>query len=420
MRTTAEAALLAAILNGANPADAVHVTGASFYDRRDGEAWTAMVELTGEGIRPDPSSIATRLGTAADIDYLRALVDKSVHPGSVAHHAKAVAEKASRRELATVAFKIHEAVESEEPYDRVIEKARAALDRAVLARQDSRTLAEIYPDMLRAIRDGGYRGLSTPWPDLDRHIVGLQPGRLYTVAARPGVGKSIFAQNIAEHMALVHKRRVYFSTLEMQDVELGIRLLSAAVGIDSKQLQTGHLSAAERQAVEDAGSSGFVDMAIDICATSTQTIESIRSGARDSTRRGRLGLVVVDYLQLMDGTQGKNQSRAEVVAGFTRGLKNMASELNVPVLALSQLNRGAAGGKATSANLRESGAIEQDSDVVILLHEDLDTNPGVITVEVDKARNGSKGRFELDKYGRFSSMRSPGSPSPLKPHGLTA
>lgn len=419
MRTAHEAALLAAVINGANPADAPHITPASFYDPRDGQAWRAMIELTGEGVRPDPVSIATRIGKNADNDHLRSLVDRDINPAAIAFHAAEVATKASRRALVDIAYQIHAAAESDDPYSDVIEKARAALDNAVIARQDSRTLAEIYPDMLRMIRGGGYRGLSTPWEELDRHIVGLQPGRMYTIAARPGVGKSILAQNIAEHMALVHGKRVYFSTLEMQDTELGIRLLSSSLGIDSKKLQSGHLTAAEWQAVEDAGQSGFVDMALDICATSTQTIESIRSGARDVTRKGELGLIVVDYLQLMEGAD-KNRNRAEVVAGFSRGLKNMASEFQVPVLALSQLNRGAVGSRATMANLRESGAIEQDSDVVAIVHEDLDESPGFVTVEVVKARNGTMGEFELAKYGRFSSMRSPGSSSPAQYHGLTA
>ena len=417
MRTPAETALLAAVLNGANPIDAPRITAGSFYDPRDGQAWTAMVELTGEGVRPDPASIGGRIGKNADPDHLRALIDRDINPANVTHYAREVAAKASRRHLVDIAYQIHAAAESDEPYDRVIEKARAALDNAVLARQDSKTLAEIYPDMLRNMRDGGYRGLSSPWPELDHHIVGLQAGRLYTVAARPGVGKSIIAQSIAEHMALVHGRRVYFSTLEMQPEELAIRFLSAAIGIDSKRLQAGHLTAAEWQAVENAGQAGFVDMSIDICATSSQTIETIRSGARDTSRKGELGLIVVDYLQLMEGAD-KNKNRAEVVAGFTRGLKNMASEFHVPVLALSQLNRGAAGTKATVANLRESGAIEQDSDVVILLHEDAEENPGMVTVEVAKARNGSLGKFELAKYGRFSSMRSPSASSPLQSHNI--
>lgn len=414
MRTQAEAAVLAAVLNGANPTDA-RITHGSFYDPRDGQVWTAMLELTGEGIRPDPASIAARIGGNVDLDHLRNLVDRDVNPDSLQLHAREVGAKASRRTLTDIAYRIHAAAESDEPYDRIIEKARAALDNAVLARQDARTLAEIYPGLVQSLREGKKSGLSTPWPDLDHHIVGLQPGRLYTIAARPGVGKTIAAQAIAEHMSSVHGRRVYFSTLEMSDEELGLRFLSSSVGIDSKKLQSGHLNAAEWQAVEDAGRSGFVDMAIDICSTPTQTIETIRSGARDTSRRGHLGLIVVDYLQLMEGA-GKDKNRAEIVAGFTRGLKNMASEFHVPVIALSQLNRGAAGSVPNLSHLRESGSIEQDSDVVILLHEDPDENPGMVTVDVAKARNGSLGQFELAKYGRFSSFRTPGDSSPLKPY----
>lgn len=419
MRTQHEAALLAAVLNGANPADAARITEVSFYDPRDGNAWTAMVELSGQGIRPDPVSIATRIGKRADPEHLRALVDKDVNPSSIGYHAKEVAAKASRRLLVDIAYRIHAAAESDDPYDHVIETARAALDNAVVGRQDSRTLAEIYPDLVKSLREGKKRGLSTPWPDLDRHIVGLQPGRLYTIAARPGVGKTIAAQNIAEWMSGVHGKRVYFSTLEMSDEELGLRFLSASTGIDSKKLQSGSLTAAEWQAVEQAGVEGFVDMAVDICSTPTQTIESIRTGARDSTRKGELGLIVVDYLQLMEGA-GKNQNRAEVVSGFSRGLKNMASEFGVPVIALSQLNRGSVGTTPTVANLRESGSIEQDSDVVILLHEDEDESPGTVKMIVAKARNGSMGEFDLVKRGYLSTFQNPDDPSIYRAHGISA
>lgn len=407
MRTAAERALIAAVLNGANPDDASRITSASFYDPRDGMVWQAMIELHRNGIRPDPASITSHIGRAADADYIRALVDRDANPHNIDHHARQVATTASRRALIDIAYQIQSAADSDQAYGDVIEKARAALDKAVVARQDSQTLAEIYPHMVKSMRSGEQTGLSTPWPDLDHHIVGLQPGRIYTIAARPGVGKSIMAQNIAEHMARVHKRRVYFSTLEMQPVELGLRFLSQAASIDSKKLQTGRLSDEEWAKVEAAGKRGFVDLPIDICATSTQTIESIRSGARDTSRKGQLGLIVIDYLQLMEGADTRGKSRAEIVAGFTRGIKNMAAEFQVPILMLSQLNRAANGAAPDLSNLRESGTIEQDSDIVILLHEDDDKNPGHVTVDVKKSRNGTKGWFDLAKYGRYSRLATP-------------
>lgn len=405
MRSTAEQALLAAVLNGANPNDATGITNQSFYDPRDGMVWQAMIELHRNGVRPDPASITSHLGTQADPDHIRALTDPTVNPHNIGHHAQQVAQQASRRALIDIAYQIQTAADTEQPYTDIIEKARAALDKAVIARQDTLTPAEIYPDIIKSIQEGTQRGLSTPWPDLDHHIVGLQDARVYTIAARPGVGKSIMAQNIAAHMATRHRKRVYFSTLEMQPVELGIRFLSAAAGVDSKKIQRGKLTSEEWQRIETAGQRGLADLAIDICATSSQTVETIRSGARDTSRKGELGLIVIDYMQLMESAKGNNKSRAEVVAGFTRGIKNMAAEFQVPILQLSQLNRGTPGQRATLANLRESGTIEQDSDVVILLHEE-DNNPGHVTVEVAKARNGTLGEFDLAKYGHYSSLRS--------------
>ena len=415
MRTHDEQALLAAVINGANPYDAQRITSESFYDPRDGRVWAAMIELSGQGIRPDPASIATRQGKNADHEYLDSLIDRDVNPANIAYHAEKVAETASRRKLTDIAYQIHAAAETNENYDEVIETARAALDDAVMIRQGSRSLAEIYPDLVKSMREGKQKGYSTPWPDLDRLIVGFQPGRLYTLAARPGVGKTIAAQDIATHMSRAHRKRVYFSTLEMSDEELGLRFLSTSTGIDSKKLQTGELSSQEWQKIDNAGHSGFVDIAVDVSATSSQTIETIRSGARDTARKGDLGMIVVDYLQLMEGA-GKDRNRAEVVSEFSRGLKNMASEFEVPVLALSQLNREAADNAPTLAHLRESGSIEQDSDAVIMLHEDRKINNGIVTMMVLKARNGSLGEFELTKYGHYSSLRDTSQSSPYQPY----
>lgn len=409
MRTPHERALLAAILGGAHPDDANGVTPDSFYDPRDAQIWRAMVELSAEGVRPDVAMLSNRVPAMVAPDYLAALPDQNVHPRNIRQYAAEVVAKAARRSLIDVAHDIHAAADSDRPVNDIVENARAALDRTVINRQDTQTLAEIFPAMLAHMKGGRYTGLSTPWPGMDDHIVGLQPGRLYCIAARPGVGKSLMAQNLAEHMAATHKKRVYFSTLEMQPEELAIRFLSSAIAVDSKRLQAGSLTHAEWQLVEAAGMAGFADLPIDICATSTQTVETIRSGVRDSARKGELGLVIVDYLQLMEGA-GKDKTRAEVVAGFSRGLKNLASEFRVPVIALSQLNR-AANGAPTLANLRESGAIEQDSDVVILMSE-TDT-PGVLDVEVAKARNGTMGTFQLWRYGHYSKLTDPDASSPL-------
>jgi len=401
--------LLRAILSGANPLDITGVQPNSFYDPRDGQIWQAMVELAASRVRPDRDAIAARLGSMADPDHLQHLTSEGTSPHNAQWYADRVAGHADRRLLVDVAYKITALADTDTDNTNILEEARAMLDNAATSRGgQAKSLGELYPAIVDNIRSGKSRGLSTPWPDLDERIVGLQPGRLYVVAARPGVGKSMFAQGLATHMAAAHQRDVYFSTLEMQDIELGTRFLSSVTEINGKALQTGHLTADEWTRIERAGQVGFVDLKIHIDAAPNQTLENIRSGVRALSRTGQLGMIVVDYLQLMSGRQGKSeQNRAEVVAGFSRGLKNMAGEYGVPVVALSQLNRQAVGQAPTLSNLRESGAIEQDADVVILLDEKAapDGTPlGILDVIVAKARNGVLGTFTLEKQGHQSTI----------------
>ncbi|WGH91434.1 DnaB-like helicase C-terminal domain-containing protein [Auritidibacter ignavus] len=417
MTTTHEKNLIASVLNGANPLNVTGINHRSFYDQRDGDIWQAMVQLAGQRVTPDQASITSQLGKQADPEHLATLVDKTINPANTEYHAKKVAEAHSRRQLVDIAYRIQAGADSDRPYNDVIEEARKLLDEAVTVRQTTRTLAEIYPTLVENIRSGVQTGYSTPWADLDRFIVGFQPGRLYTLAARPGVGKTIAAQDIATHMSKRHNKRVYFSTLEMSDEELGLRFLSSASGIDSKKLQTGRLTPEQWAKIDREGERGFIDLKIDICSTPSQTIETIRSGARDTARKGDLGMIIVDYLQLMEGAKGKqDRNRAEVVSEFSRGLKNMAQEFHIPVLALSQLNRSAADQKPTLANLRESGSIEQDSDVVMLLHDVPESHDSEVNLIVAKARNGSLGTVELVKYGYYSSLREPHTQHPYTQH----
>ena len=399
-------ALLGCILAGANPLDIHGITAASFYQPRDEHVWTACTELAAQGIVPDPVAVTNRLGDTVDRMHVIDLYEKASVPANATYYAQQLREEHTRRQLHKLAVTIQQAADENEPVDQLIEDARARLDNLTTAtRQQAFSLGELYPAIIDRINAGAYQGYSTPWPDLDRHIGGLQPSRLYVLAARPGIGKSMMAQNLATGMSIHHGLRTYFSTLEMPADELGLRFLSAAVGIDGKRLQTGSLTADERHKLDDAGRRGFVDYQVDICDSPTQTIESIRTGARDTARKGQLGLIVVDYLQLMEGAKS-DQNRNETVAGFSRGLKILAKEFRVPVLALSQLNRNAVGQEPKVSDLRESGAIEQDADVILLLDQD-PRNRGEVKVLVGKNRSGSLGQFSLEVRGHVSKILTP-------------
>ena len=402
-------ALLGCILAGANPLDIAGIHQGSFYQPRDGHVWAACVELAAQGVRPDPAAVTTRLADTVDPMHVVDLYEKASIPANADYYARQLREEHTRRQLHNIAAHIEQAAsEDATPVDQLIEDARARLDHLDTAtRKQAFTLGELYPQIVERINAGTYQGDNSPWPDLDGHIGGFQPSRLYVLAARPGIGKSMMAQNIATHMSLQHGKRTYFSTLEMPADELGMRFLSAAIGVDGKRLQTASLTPQEWERLDGAGRRGFVDYRVDICDSPTQTIESIRTGARDAARKGDLGLIVVDYLQLMEGARG-DQNRAETVAGFSRGLKILAKEFRVPVLALSQLNRNAVGQTPKVSDLRESGAIEQDADVILLLDQD-PRDRSEITVIVGKNRSGSLGELKLQVKGWISKITNPKS-----------
>ena len=405
-------ALLGCILAGADPTTIAGITAASFYQPRDGHVWTACIELAAQGIRPDPTAVSTRLDGIVDPMHVIDLYGKASVASNAGYYAKELRDQAARRRLADIAAYIGQnSADEVVPVDHLIEEARARLDGLDTGtRKAAHSLGELYPAIVERIKSGGYQGDASPWTDLDRHIGGFQPSRLYVIAARPGVGKSMMAQNIAQHVTAKHGKRTYFSTLEMPADELGLRFLSAAIGVDNRRLQEGSLSADEWHRLDDAGKRGFVDYQVDICDSPTQTIESIRTGARDTARKGELGLIVVDYLQLMEGAK-RDTNRAEVVAGFSRGLKMLAKEFRVPVIALSQLNRNAVGQEPKVSDLRESGAIEQDADVILLLDQD-PKDRSEMTVIVGKNRSGSLGEFKLTVKGWLSKIQTPRESQP--------
>ncbi len=250
---------------------------------------------------------------------------------------------------------------------------------------------------------GGVTGVPTGFVDLDELLGGLQPSTLNVVGARPSVGKTAFGLTIASHVAVTAQKPVLFFSLEMAHLELSSRLLAADARIDSHDLQTGNL---QRDDWAKIGNSierlGQAQMWID--TNPNLTVNEIRTKARRLYRQvGELGLIVVDYLQLMTQPGKRNESRQVEVADMSRGLKVLARELSTPVLALSQLSRTLeqrSDKRPMLSDLRESGAIEQDADVVMFLYRDEVYNPdsdqkGNAEVHISKHRNGPTGKVDL-------------------------
>ena len=279
----------------------------------------------------------------------------------------------------------------------------------------SMVIQRVYAALSEAAeKGGGIPGLSTGLPDLDTTLLGLKKGELILIAARPGQGKTSMALNLARYVGEHSGKTVAVFSLEMSREELVQRLLSSAAMVDGKKLSTGNLSQPEwDRIVAAAGQLSATDIRVD--DNSTLTVADMNAQCR---RIPDLGLVVIDYLQLMQssgsGHSWTNESRTQAVSDMSRMLKIMAKELNVPVICLSQLNRaneGRTNKRPMLSDLRESGSIEQDADVVIGLYRDgyynkEVENPNLAEAIVLKNRKGQTGTVELSWLGEYTSFTS--------------
>ncbi len=277
-------------------------------------------------------------------------------------------------------------------------------------------------DRVQELHDNGAEevtGVRTGFYDLDRMTAGLQKGDLIVLAARPSMGKTAFALNIAEHVAVQEGLPVLVFSMEMGASQLALRLVGSLGRIDQQNLRTGRLKSEEWERLTDAVERlGQVQMYID--ETPALNSAELRARARRMARQfGTLGLIVIDYLQLMSGSSSSDENRATEIGEISRGLKALAKELQCPVIALSQLNRSVESRndkRPMMSDLRESGAIEQDADVIMFIYRDdyydkESKKPGVAEIVIGKQRNGPVGTIELTflkPLTRFDNL-APGS-----------
>jgi replicative DNA helicase len=251
---------------------------------------------------------------------------------------------------------------------------------------------------------GKIRGVSTGYRDMDNMLAGFQPSDLFIIAARPSMGKTAFVLNLAHNVAVGNKQPVLFFSLEMSKEQLVDRLLSMESGVDAWALRTGNLTDTDFEKIGHAmGALSEAEIYID--DTPGITVSDLRTKARREAHLRKLSLIVVDYLQLMSGGSrySSEANRVQEISEISRGLKGVARELNVPLIALSQLSRSVESRSPQIpqlADLRESGSIEQDSDVVAFLYREDYYNPesdrkNVMDVFIKKHRNGPTGAFEL-------------------------
>lgn len=376
----------------------------------------AALALAEAGEPVEPTSVLTELARRGDLvrvgggSYLHDLV--AAASPSWAYSARIVADKADQRALGQAGARLQQFAELAHrgaDLDEAIEQARAAVD-ALAARRAGTSEKRAFADLLHAAIDGYAdpipAGLPTPWPDLDEILGGggLRPGALTVIGARPGIGKSALAANIARHAA-AGGATVLLATLEMPTAEVMDRMLAAEASVDYGRLRDHRLTEHDWQAI-DRAADRMRGHRLHLDDDPGTSLATLRARARDHARAG-LHLVVLDYLQLMRPADSR-VPRQEQVAAMARGAKLLARELDVPVVALSQLNRGPtarANARPTMADLRESGEIENSADQIILLHQDPEC-PATLDLDVAKNRNGRTGTVRLSWAGHYQRAAS--------------
>jgi len=398
-----------------------------FYSQHYGSMFESMVELYNEGLPVDPVTLQNRIMEKGlpeqftGADRIREILISVPTSANVKHYANIVQEKSMARKLIRVTEGIaNECYLGNENLDTIMNDT----EKQIFSLLQNRTAAEYIPiseivitalDRIEqaANNKSSVTGISTGFTDLDLKTSGLQPADLVLLAARPSMGKTAFVLNIAQYIASHQKLGTVVFSLEMSKEQLVNRLLSVESRVDAQMIRNGTLKEAEwLRLVEAAGVIGDSGLIID--DTPGISISELRSKCRKYSLEHGLKLIIIDYLQLMSGS-GKNESRQQEISDISRSLKSLARELKVPVLALSQLSRQVEqrpDHRPMLSDLRESGAIEQDADVVMFLYRDdyynKDTEQkNVAELIIAKQRNGPTGTIELvwlPEYTKFANM----------------
>lgn len=392
----AEEQLLGAAMSGAPDLDDLLdlVDVDDFYLPMHGDVWSAIGRVHRAGNRPEPTSVRLALAEAeSKFDPIRLfdLCAACAIPANASYYADLVRVVAGLRRFQQAGIAVTQIGSTHGDLDERREEARKAIDDACRGRSVSkaRRIADLLPAAIDAAQSGKTGVLSTGWPDIDRAIGGIAPGRLIVFGARPGGGKSIAGTNLALHVAHHHGHAALVASLEMPESEVMNRLLAAHARANLTDLINGTVSESDWVKIS-ASYNELESLPIYVEDESSLSVQGLRRMARDVQReRDDLALIVVDYLQLMRPAQRKREaSRAEEVSQIARDLKLLARETGACVVAMAQVNRE--GGKSAEGprltDIREGGA-ENDADVVVLLHR---PNPDVpeVTATVAKNRHG--------------------------------
>ena len=406
------------------------ISGKDFYQTSYGTIFDSMTELFNEGKPVDLITLQERLKEKdvpeeiSSLSFARDLIAAVPTSANVKYYAEIVKEKAVLRKL----IKLNEEIANicyvgNEPLESILETTEKRVFELVQSRSsgDYVPIKEVVLHALEKIEKaskskGTVPGIPTGFLDLDYKLSGLQPSDLILVAARPSMGKTAFVLNIEQHVAFKSKKTVAIFSLEMSKEQLVNRLFSLESQVDSQALRTGNLKDSDwEKLIESAGIIGKSNLIID--DTPGISISEMRSKCRKYKLEHHLDLIIIDYLQLMSGSVGRrSDSRQQEISDISRALKGLARELNVPVIALSQLSRAVEQRpehRPMLSDLRESGAIEQDADVVMFIYRDdyynKDTDtPNQAEIIIAKQRNGPIGTVNLawlPDYTKFANLQ---------------
>lgn len=399
-----------------------------FYNPRYKTLFSAIVELYHEGRPADLVTLVDKLREKnvtediSSVEFLSTIISAVPTSANVSYYIDIVQKKALLRDLIRTTEDItNRSYQDTTNVEELMEDTERNIFQLVQGRAASEEFTPIKDVALEALEsiqsaaanNGNITGLSTGFRDLDYRTAGLQNSDLILIAARPAMGKTAFALNIAEHVAMYNHVPTAIFSLEMPKIQLAKRLVSMNSKVDSQHIRTGNLEDDEWAKITESSiilgeSSLFIDDTMGI------SINELRSKCRKLKMEHDLGLIIIDYLQLMSGSSSnKNISRQQEVSDISRSLKALAREINCPVIALSQLSRDVEkreDKRPILSDLRESGAIEQDADVVMFLYRDEYYNPdtstskGVTEVIIGKQRNGSTCTVKLKWLGQFTKF----------------
>ena len=406
------------------------VVGSEDFYRKDHKLiFKAIAELVDDGNPCDVVTISEfldkhgELESAGGLEYLATLANETPGAANARAYAKIVRERAMLRSLIHVGNEIAGQAFSTDgrTATEVVDEAERLVfeiaERGSRGRQGFKSLKQILPETVDRIdmlhqSDGSITGISTGYNEFDKMTAGLQPGDLVIVAGRPSMGKTTLAVNIAENAAIGSRVPTAIYSMEMPASQLAFRMISSLGRVDQTHLRTGNFPDEDWSRINTAVQL-MSDAPIFIDDTAGLAPTEIRARARRLQREHGLGLIVVDYLQLMQ-VPGNTENRATEISEISRSLKALAKELSVPVIALSQLNRSVeqrTDKRPVMSDLRESGAIEQDADMIIFIYREEVYNPdtprkGIADIVIAKQRNGPIGEFPLTFVGRYTKFEN--------------